>query len=105
MDKLEFNFGGIAAMQKSPDYLLVVDPRHDTIAVTEAKVRGIPVIAIMSSDCNAAEIDYPVVVNDSLQTSVALVLEELVTAYKEGASAYTPRPAAPKEVVSRRPRA
>ncbi|HEY0964322.1 MAG TPA: 30S ribosomal protein S2 [Candidatus Paceibacterota bacterium] len=105
MDKLSFNFGGIATIQKSPDYVLVVDPRHDTIAVTEAKVRGIPVIAIMSSDCNVAEIDYPVVVNDSLQTSVSLVLEELAAAYKEGASAYTPRPAAPRDAAPRRPRA
>jgi small subunit ribosomal protein S2 len=103
MDKLTFNFGGIKDMQKSPDYVLVVDPRHDHIAVTEAKSRNIPVIAIMSSDCDASKIDYPVVVNDSLQTSVALILEELAGALKEGISAYTPRPAAP--AAARTPRA
>lgn len=88
--KLTFNFAGIAAMQKSPDFMLVVDPRHDVIAVTEAHVKGIPVIAIMSSDCNADKIDYPVVANDSLQTSVTTILEELAAAYKEGVAAYTP---------------
>ncbi|MEY2665417.1 MAG: ribosomal protein [Candidatus Parcubacteria bacterium] len=104
IDKLTFNFGGIKDMQKNPDYVVVVDPRHDHIAVTEAKSRNIPVIAIMSSDCDAAKIDYPVVVNDSLQTSVTLVLEEIAAAYKEGMSAYVPRPAAPREAVPRRPR-
>ncbi|MEN9920575.1 MAG: hypothetical protein RL538_468 [Candidatus Parcubacteria bacterium] len=105
IDKLNFNFGGVAKMQKTPDYVLVVDPRHDHIAVTEAKSRNIPVIAIMSSDCDAAKIDYPVVVNDSLQTSVTLVLEEIAAAYKEGVTAYVPRPVAPRETVVRRPRA
>jgi small subunit ribosomal protein S2 len=105
MDKLAFNFGGIAKITKTPDFLLVVDPRHDHIAVTEAKVRNVPVIAIMSSDCDAAKIDYPIVVNDSLQTSVSLILEELSAAYKEGAGAYVPRPAAPRDAAPRRPRA
>lgn len=104
MDKLAFNFGGIKDMQKNPDYMLVVDPRHDHIAVTEAKTRNIPVIAIMSSDCDASKIDYPVVVNDSLQTSVTLILEEIATAYKDGVSAYAPRPAAPRDAAPRRPR-
>ena len=104
MDKLVFNFGGIKDMQKTPDYVLVVDPRHDHIAVTEAMSRNIPIIAIMSSDCDASKITYPVVVNDSLQSSVALVLEELSAALKEGMSAYTPRPTAPRE-VTRAPRA
>lgn len=105
MDKLTFNFGGVTKMNKAPDYLLVVDPRHDHIAVTEAMSRNIPIIAIMSSDCDAGKIDYPVVVNDALQTSVTLVLEELAAAYKEGMSAYVPKPVVPREAVSRRPRA
>jgi small subunit ribosomal protein S2 len=105
MDKLAFNFGGIKDMQKTPDYVLVVDPRHDHIAVTEARVRNIPIIAIMSSDCDAAKITYPVVVNDSLQSSVSLVLEELAASLKEGMTAYVPRPAAPREASPmRRPR-
>lgn len=101
MTKLEFNFGGIKNMQKTPDYLLVVDPRHDHIAVEEATNKNVPVIAIMSSDCDAAKITYPVVVNDSLQTSIAVVLEELAAAYKEGASAYVPRPVASRETAPR----
>lgn len=91
-DKLSFNFFGISKMQKLPDFMLVVDPRHDAIAVAEAKERNIPVIAVMSSDCDANMIKYPVVVNDSLQTSVSLVLHELADAYAEGKAAYVPKP-------------
>lgn len=92
IDKLTFNFKGISEMKKLPDYMVVVDPRHDSIAVTEAHERNIPVIAIMSSDCDAAKVQIPVVANDSLQTSVSLLVEELTAAYAEGKSAYTPRP-------------
>lgn len=91
IDKLSFNFFGISKMQKLPDFMLVVDPRHDAIAVTEARERNIPVIAVMGSDCNAKEVQFPVVVNDSLQTSVSLVLHELADAYAEGKSAYVPK--------------
>jgi len=92
MEKLSFNFFGISKMQKMPDFMLVVDPRHDSIAVAEAQERNIPVIAIMSSDCDADKVKFPVLVNDSLQTSVSLVLHELADAYAEGKSAYVPKP-------------
>lgn len=91
VDKLEFNFKGISGMAKLPDLMMVVDPRHDAIAVTEAKEKNIPVMAILSSDCDAARIEHPVVANDSLQSSVTLLLDELVTAYTEGKSAYVPK--------------
>lgn len=105
MDKLAFNFAGISEMKKKPDYMLVVDPRHDSIAVTEAISSGVPIIAIMGSDCDASQIDYPVVANDSLQASVELLLTELASAYIEGTAAYVPRPVAPREGSSRpRPR-
>lgn len=103
IDKLSFNFAGISGMNKLPDYMLVVDPRHDSIAVDEATTLKIPVIAIMSSDCDARQITHPVVVNDTLQASVSLVLSELTAAYKEGAAAYVPRPATPREGARRRP--
>jgi small subunit ribosomal protein S2 len=98
-DKLNFNFGGIAKMSKLPDLMLVVDPRHDEIAITEAMEKRIPVVAIMGSDCNAKGIKYPVVANDSLQTSVSFLLQELTTAYADGKSAYVPTSAP----VERRP--
>ena len=91
IDKLTFNFFGISQMNKLPDLMVVVDPRHDEIAVTEASDKGVPIMAIMSSDCDTGNIRYPVVANDSLQTSVSLLLDELVDAYAEGKSAYVPK--------------
>jgi len=91
-DKLNFNFGGIKTLEKNPDMLVIVDPRHDHIAATEARERGIPTIAIMSSDNNVSKVDYPVVVNDTLTPSVSLVLDELISSYQEGKAAYVPAP-------------
>ncbi len=101
MSKLRFNFGGIVQLERVPDLIVVVDPRHDTIAVEEANLLGIPVIGIMSSDTNVNDVTYPIIMNDSLQSSVSFALDQLVTAHKQGVAAYTP---APVETASR-PRA
>ncbi len=89
-EKLTFNFGGIRNLEKTPDMLVVIDPRHDKLAVAEAREKSIPVIGIMSSDNNAKLVDYPVVINDTLRASVTLALDELMAAYQEGKAAYTP---------------
>jgi len=99
LEKLRYNFGGIQKMDRAPYAMVVVDTRHDVIAVAEANTLNIPVLGITSSDSNLTNIAYPIVVNDALQASVALVLEELVSAYKEGAQDAA---AAPKKDV--RPR-
>jgi len=101
VDKLEFNFGGIQKMDRAPHLLLVVDPRHDFIAVQEATDMKIPVIAIMSSDCDVSKITKPVIVNDALASSVTLVLSELTDAYLEGKKSFTPAPARPPRLDSR----
>lgn len=93
VDKLEFNFGGIQKMDRAPHILLVVDPRHDFIAVQEATDMGIPVIAIMSSDCDVSKVTKPVIINDALAASVTLALSELTDAYLEGKKSFTPAPA------------
>jgi len=101
MEKLMFNFSGIRTLKKTPDMMVVVDPRHDSIAVTEAKDIKIPVVGIMSSDTNLKSVHVPVVVNDALRSSIKLVLNELVSAYKEGRANYTPAPIEDRR--SRRP--
>ena len=100
IEKLTFNFGGLKTEEQPPQVLVVVDPRHDAIAVREAIERDIPIIGVMSSDNNAGMVTYPVIVNDSLQASVSLVLEELVAAYQEGKAAYEP-PATPNRIARR----
>jgi small subunit ribosomal protein S2 len=102
IDKLTFNFFGISKMTKTPDLMIVVDPRHDSIAVTEAQDKKVPVIALMSSDCDTAAVTYPIIANDSLQSSVSLILNELVASYSEGRSAYVPKAPEPRKAPLRR---
>ena len=92
MEKLMFNFGGIRTLKRIPDLMVVVDPRYDSIAVTEAKDVKIPVVGILSSDTNLKSVDVPVVVNDALRSSIKLALSELVAAYQDGRASYTPAP-------------
>lgn len=98
LNKLIHNFSGIQYMERLPYALIVVDPRHDAIAVREAGDLNIPIIAIGSSDSNIRPIKYPIVANDSLQASVSFILDELVTAYTEGVSAFVPAPVRREEV-------
>lgn len=91
VEKLAYNFGGIVGMDSLPGAIVVVDPRHESIAVSEAVQTGVPVVAIMSSDCNLNEVTKPVVVNDANRASVQLVITELVNAYRDGKKAYVPK--------------
>ncbi len=94
VDKLTFNFGGIETLERRPDALVVVDPRHDTIAVQEATDLNIPVIAIAGSDCDLTRVKYPVVLNDSLTASVTLALRELSEAFIAGRANQVVKPVA-----------
>lgn len=89
LEKLNNNFGGIKGMEKLPQLIVVVDPRHDAIAVREAHECNIPIVGIASSDCDLAQITHPVVLNDALRGSVSLALDELVAAYEEGKKSYS----------------
>lgn len=91
MDKLEFNFGGIKTLERTPEMLIIVDPRHDKTAVSEARELGIKTVGLMSSDSNVESVTYPIVVNDALSSSIALVFRELVDAYVAGRAEYTPK--------------
>jgi small subunit ribosomal protein S2 len=102
IDKLTFNFGGMFKLERIPDLIVIVDPRHDHIATTEARFAKVPVIGIMSSDSNVKQVTYPVLVNDALLASVELVLRELTTSYAEGKKSYV-APARPAR-IERRPR-
>ena len=94
LSKLQFNFGGMQTLSRVPDLLVVVDTRHDSIAIEEARMMKIPTIGIMGSDSNVNLVDQAIVVNDALQSSVSLVLAELAQAHMAGAAAFTPAPAA-----------
>lgn len=78
---------GIATLAKCPDVLLVVDTRHEKHAVKEARAAGIPIIAIMSSDCNITDATFPIVANDASRGTVQLILSELVSVFEKGRAA------------------
>ena len=63
-EKLEANLGGIREMKKLPGALFVVDPRKEHIAVSEARALGIPIVAIVDTNCDPDEIDYVIPGND-----------------------------------------
>lgn len=86
-ERLERRLDGIAGLAKRPDALVVVDTRHEKHAVKEANDAGIPVIAIMGSDCNLAEAAYPIVANDSSRDTVRTILAALTDAYERGRAA------------------
>lgn len=84
IEDLEKTFGGIQKMENLPDVVLVVDSRHEEIAVSEAKKLNIPLVGIVNSDCNTADTDHFVACNDSSVASITYILNELVASYKEG---------------------
>jgi small subunit ribosomal protein S2 len=85
--RLESRLDGITGLTKRPDALLVVDTKHEKHAVKEANDAGIPVIGIMSSDCDLRDAAYPIVANDTSRKAVELILSELVEAFAKGQAA------------------
>ncbi|MBI5457080.1 30S ribosomal protein S2 [Candidatus Kaiserbacteria bacterium] len=84
IEELLGRFGGIVSLKDLPGALYVVDTRHEHTAVKEANQLGIPVIALASSDCDFAQIQYPIPANDTSVKSVSFVTEEIADAYQEG---------------------
>ena len=73
IEKLEKFLGGIKNMKKLPGALFVVDPRKEKIAVSEARKLGIPVVAIVDTNCDPDEIDYVIPGNDDAIRAVKLI--------------------------------
>jgi len=82
--KLEKYFLGIKGMQDLPDVMFVVDPRKEHIAVLEARRLGIPVVAIVDTNCDPDEIDYVIPGNDDAIRSVKLISSKMADAILEG---------------------
>ncbi len=87
IDRLEGRLGGITNLAKRPDAMVIVDTKHEAHATKEAKDANIPVIGIMSSDCDLTDAAYPIVTNDASRKTVELVLSELAAAFEEGRKA------------------
>ena len=84
IEKLEKFMGGIQDMKKAPGALFIVDPRKERIAVSEAKKLGIPIIAIVDTNCDPDEIDVVIPGNDDAIRAVKLLAETIASAVIEG---------------------
>jgi len=71
-DKLQRSWGGIAEMKKVPDLVFVIDTNYESLAIAESAKLGIPIIAILDSNSNPDNIDYPIPGNDDARRAIDL---------------------------------
>ena len=83
-DKLEKYLGGIKNMKKLPGAMFIVDPRKEKIAVAEAHKLGIPIVAIVDTNCDPDEVDYVIPGNDDAIRAVKLIASTIANAVIEG---------------------
>lgn len=79
-EKLDKNLSGVRSMRKVPGLVIVVDPSKEHLAVSEAKKLGIPVMALVDTNCDPDPIDYVIACNDDALKSIKLILETLAKA-------------------------
>ena len=82
-EKLEKNLSGVRGMRKLPGLLVVVDPGQEDLAVAEARKLGIPLLALVDTNCDPDPIDYVIPCNDDAQRSIKLVLQTIADAIVE----------------------
>ncbi|HVB44249.1 MAG TPA: 30S ribosomal protein S2 [Streptosporangiaceae bacterium] len=83
-DKLERSLGGIRDMSRVPSAIWIVDTKKEHIAISEARKLGIPVIAILDTNCDPDEVNYPIPGNDDAIRSVALLTRVVADAVADG---------------------
>jgi len=87
IEKLQSMYAGLVPLkEKLPAALFVIDPRREAIAVREARLNNIPVIAVANSDCNFDDVDYVIPANDAALRSIAYFVRAIADAYAEGAT-------------------
>ena len=84
MGDLEKNLGGIKEMKTLPSAMFVVDPKKEANAVNEARKLGIPVVAIVDTNCDPDEVDYVIPGNDDAIRAIKLIASVMADAVLEG---------------------
>ena len=97
IEKLDKYLGGIKDMKKLPSALFVVDPRKEKIAVSEAHKLGIPVVAIVDTNCDPDDVDYVIPGNDDAIRAVKLIASTIANAVIEGRQGEDALPEQPEE--------
>jgi len=84
LTKLRRNLLGIVELDRVPDLLIIVDPKKEKNAVAEARKLGVPIVALVDTDCDPDPIDFPIPCNDDAIRSVRLIIGYLAEAVREG---------------------
>ncbi len=84
MEKLEKYLGGVKKMNKLPGAMFIVDPRKEHNAIAEARKLGIPIVAIVDTNCDPDEVDYVIPANDDAIRAIRLIASTMANAVIEG---------------------
>jgi small subunit ribosomal protein S2 len=101
--RMRKNLSGLRMLSRIPGALLVMDPRREHIAVAEARRAGVPVVAILDTDCDPAEVDIAVPANDDSIRAISLLLSRLTDAVAEGVTRFKSSGQAPEDALGHRP--
>ncbi len=99
LDKLERSLGGIKDMTGLPDVLFIIDVGHEQIALSEARKLGIPVVAVVDSNCSPEGIDYMIPGNDDAMKAIRLYAAGIADAVLDGRSSVPEVPAGEDDFV------
>ena len=91
LEKLEANLGGVADMKRQPDAVFIVDLKKEQLAVREAQRLGLPVIALVDTNCDPDEADYVIPGNDDAIRSCSLIVKAIADGIAAGQSKVTPK--------------
>src|SRR3989440_12838888 len=86
LEKLESNLGGVADLKRQPDAAFVIDLRKEQLAVREARRLGLPVVALVDTNCDPDEADYVIPGNDDAIRSCSLIVRAIADGIAEGQS-------------------
>ena len=98
--KLQKNLGGIKEMKRIPDAIFIVDPKKERICVQEAHTLGIPIVAIVDTNCDPDEIDYVIPGNDDAIRAVKLIASKVADAVLESKQGEQENAEAAEETVA-----
>jgi small subunit ribosomal protein S2 len=99
-DKLERSLGGIADMKKTPELVFIIDTNYESLAIAESVKLGIPIVAILDSNSNPDNIDYPIPGNDDARRSIDLycnLIKETINNAKSSIPTSEPKKDSPKD--------
>jgi small subunit ribosomal protein S2 len=91
LEKLESNLGGVADLKRQPDAIFIVDLKKEQLAVREARRLGLPIIALVDTNCDPDEADYIIPGNDDAIRSCSLIVRAIADGIAAGQSKVTPK--------------